>query len=61
VRTGGGWTRANTGDTGARHKYGGRPQLPNLLNDTLILSKRLQFDVFNALDVLESYSFLKAR
>ena len=32
---------------------------PPRLNDALILSKRLNFDVFNALDVLENDSFLK--
>ena len=31
----------------------------DLLNDALILSKRLNFDVFNALDVLENDAFLK--
>ena len=29
------------------------------LNDALILAKRLHFDVFNALDVLENDTFLK--
>ena len=33
--------------------------LPDLLNDALILAKRLDFDVFNALDVLENDTFLK--
>ena len=41
--------------------FANKTALPDLLNDALILSKRLHFDVFNALDVLESYSFLKAR
>ena len=35
--------------------------LPDLLNDALILAKRLHFDVFNALDVLENDTFLKVR
>ena len=35
--------------------------LPDLLNDALILAKRLDFDVFNALDVLENDTFLKVR
>ena len=41
--------------------FANKTALPDLLNDALILSKRLHFDVFNALDVLENDSFLKAR
>jgi len=33
--------------------------LPQLINDALILAKRLDFDVFNALDILENETFLK--
>ena len=39
--------------------FANKTKLPDLLNDALILSKRLHFDVFNALDVLENDTFLK--
>jgi len=39
--------------------FASKTKLPDLLNDALILSKRLHFDIFNALDVLENESFLK--
>ena len=35
--------------------------LPDLLNDALILAKRLDFDVFNALEIGENDRFLQAR
>ena len=35
--------------------------LPDLLNDALILAKRLEFDVFNALEIGENDRFLQAR
>ena len=35
--------------------------LPDLLNDALILAKRLHFDVFNALEIGENDRFLQAR
>mmetsp|Transcript_21675 Transcript_21675/g.48830 ORF Transcript_21675/g.48830 Transcript_21675/m.48830 type:complete len:101 (-) Transcript_21675:486-788(-) len=33
--------------------------LTKLMNDALILAKRLEFDVFNALDILDNNAFLK--
>ena len=35
--------------------------LPDLLNDALILAKRLEFDVFNALEIGENDRFLQVR
>ena len=34
--------------------------LPDLLNDALVLAKRLEFDVFNALEIGENDAFLQA-
>ena len=39
--------------------FANKTSLTDLLNDALILAKRLDFDVFNALDVLENDTFLK--
>ena len=41
--------------------FANKTSLTDLLNDALILAKRLDFDVFNALDVLENDTFLEAR
>jgi len=39
--------------------FANKTSLTDLLNDALTLAKRLDFDVFNALDVLENDTFLK--